>query len=575
MAALFGGISFTRDEGFICKKMSAAAGRWPFIEVKSGTLDRGWFGETLPGYAQAKWHVNESRELVYGDGVSMPILAHGSVKLDCLALQVALRPDVGEIELWSGGGLTPLFYAFSAGNLVFGTDPTLVCAALDSSPELEPIGVMALFALDYQTPTSTLFKQIRHLPAYHRLKGGPQGWGKAESSVSLFMTSLSALGETSVLQAAECLMQGVSKGVGDGAGVCLPLTGGVDSRTLLAGVCSPGQLRSYTRGAPRDAEVVTAAQLAKIKGISHQSFPFPNHYLERAFPRIVHLTGGCVSAEHGHAIHPLSQLIRQGVHTVLPGTNGEFGRAFWRPDFFLGAENAADFWKRFFVLNFHSNESFIRSVFHPSWAEALLSTVPDVQNEHRADISISGSAPQTDLDWIYLLRRIPDFIIWGPYVWGSALQVVMPFLDCSYLEAVVGLPPAQRLGPSVHRLIMQKGNPNLLKIPLAPSGYSLEPKFGEQWRVRWRRTVRSLTGISPGSPQKYASWLRQEARFVESILFSDHTFDRRIFRIEGLRKLWADHMQGNDQTSLLCKLLTIELACRINMDQIPVTWNES
>jgi hypothetical protein len=288
----------------------------------------------------------------------------------------------------------------------------------------------------------------------------------------------------------------------------------------------------------------------------------------------VHLTGGCVSAEHGHAIHPLNQLMRQGVHTVLPGTNGEFGRAFWPPDFFLRAENAADFWNRFFVLNFHLDEHIIRNIFHPPWDEALLSTSRAIQNEYTTDISIDGSAPQVDLDWIYLLRRISDFIIWGPYVWGSALRVVMPFLDCRYLEAVAGLPPAQRLGPSVHRLVMQLGNPKLLKIPRAPSGYSMEPKLGEQWRARWRRMVRSLMGISRGSPQKYASWLRQEARFGESILFSEHTVDRGLFRIDEVRKLWNDHMRGGDQTSLLCKLLTLELACRINIDRMPVSWGE-
>jgi Asparagine synthase len=574
MSTIFGGISFTEEEKLICKKMSLVAERWPFVKVKSGILDRGWFGEALPGYSESKWHVNESRELVYGELDSLSVLSERSVKLDSLAIQVTVRPEAGEIELWSGGGVTPLFYAFNGGNLVIGTDPTIVCAALDSSPELNPIGIMSLFALDYQTPTSTLFKQIKRLPPYHRLKGGAKGWGSAVSYIKPFMTSLSNAGETTVLQAAECLAQGLSETVGDGEGVCLPLSGGFDSRTLLAGIRFHGGLRSYTRGASRDAEVVTASKLAKIKGVPHQCFPFPDHYLERSFPRIVHLTGGCVSAEHGHAIHPLSQLMRQGVHTVLPGTNGEFGRAFWPHKYFLRIESPADFWNRFFALNFHFNEHSIRSIFYPPWDDALLSTIRDIQNEYVTDISISGNAPQIDLDWIYLLRRVPDFIIWGPYVWNSALQVVMPFLNCRYLEAVAGLPPAHRLGPSVHKLVMQSGNPKLLEIPRAPSGYMLEPKFGERWRALWRRTVSSLKGVSQGSPQKYASWLREEARFVEFILFSDHIADRGLFRIEEIRKLWNNHMRGGDQTSLLCKLLTVELACRANMDRMSVTWEE-
>ena len=89
---IFGGISFTKEEKFICKKMGSVAERWPFVGVKSGILDRGWFGETLPGYSQAKWHVNESRELVYGDGDSISVLNNKSIRLDSFAIQVALRP---------------------------------------------------------------------------------------------------------------------------------------------------------------------------------------------------------------------------------------------------------------------------------------------------------------------------------------------------------------------------------------------------------------------------------------------------------------------------------------------------
>ena len=248
MPTIFGGISFTEEEKRICRKMSSVAERWPLVKVKTSIVDRGWFGETFPGYSQSKWQVNESRESIYGEGDSIPVLRGGSVKPDCLGIQVILRFEAGEIELWSGGGLTPLFYAFSSRNLIIGTDPTIVCAALDSSPDLDPTGLMSLFSLDYQTPSSTLFKQVRRLPPYHYIKGGPNGWGDAQSYVKPLITSVCNAGDSGVQQAAECLVQAVSKAVGNGEGVCLPLTGGVDSRTLLAAIRPDGSVQSYTRG---------------------------------------------------------------------------------------------------------------------------------------------------------------------------------------------------------------------------------------------------------------------------------------------------------------------------------------
>ena len=44
--------------------------------------------------------------------------------------------------------------------------------------------------------------------------------------------------------------------------------------------------------------------------------------------------------------------------------------------------------------------------------------------------------------------------------------------------------------------------------------------------------------------------------------------------MEGVRKLWHDHMRDGKQASLLCKLLTLELACRINLDGLAITWDE-
>ena len=575
VSKIFGGLSFSGDERLICKRMASAAQRWPFVKLSTGTFSGTWFGETIPGHSEPQWSFNEKHEPIRGlDDPTPDLNNRGPSDLNPFNIRVVFRPQAGEIELWSGIGSTPLFYASDADNLIIGTDPTLVCAGLKSPPELDPAGIMSLFALDHQTPTRTLFKEVKRVPPLHRLKGGRAGWGEAVSYIKPFVSSFPDMGSTDVFEAVGFLLRGVSAAAREKEGVCLPLTGGVDSRTLLACLGRGDLVQSYTRGAPHDAEVVTAAKLAKIAGIPHQGFPFPDGYLNKSFPRVVHLTGGCVPANHSHAIHPLDQLAEQELETILPGTNGEFGRAHWPSERFAGFESKMDFWDRFFSINFRFNEQTIRSVFLPPWDEALLSTIRDLRKEYAAGIPIGEDAPQIILDWIYLLRRIPLFISWGPYVWNSAFQVVMPFMNLDYLKAVVGLPSWQRLGPSVHVSIIQSRNPHLMKIPLVPSGQMLEPKIGERWRIRWRLKMASLTGISQRGPQRYDLWLKQEAAFVESVLFSRHAAERGLFRIEGIRNLWHDHLYGSDQTRMLCKLLTLELACRINLDGMSIAWDQ-
>jgi hypothetical protein len=573
ISKIFGGLSFSGEERLICRKMASAAQRWPFVNLNTRVFSRSWFGETLPAHSDPQWRVAEDKELIFGNNYSVAESDNkGPFEPNPFDLKIVFRPQAGEIELWSGIGSTPLFYAFDADNLIVGTDPTLVCAGMKTSPELDPAGIMSLLALDHQTPKSTLFKQVRRVPPLHWLKGGAAGWGEAVSYIEAFVSSFPCEGSRSYLEAAECLLEGVKAAVREKEGVCLPLTGGVDSRTLLACLGPGDRVQSYTRGAPHDAEVVTAAKLAKIAEIPHQCFPFPSGYLESSFPRVVHLTGGCVPANHSHAIHPLAQLAEQKMGTILPGTNGEFGRAHWPPERFAGIDSETDFWDRFFALNFRFNEQTIRNVFLPPWDEALISTTRYLLNEYTAGIPIDGKAPQIDLDWIYLLRRIPLFIIWGPYIWNSAFQVAMPFMNLDYLRAVVGLSSWQRLGPSVHASVMKSRNPRFLIVPLVPSGRMLQPEIGERWRARWRLKRTSLMGISHRGPQNYHLWLREEAVFVDSVLFSRYSAGGGLFRLEGIRKLWHDHLHGNDQTRMLCKLLTIELACRINLDSMSITW---
>jgi hypothetical protein len=292
--------------------------------------------------------------------------------------------------------------------------------------------------------------------------------------------------------------------------------------------------------------VVTAARLAKITD-NHQGFPFPMITWKNRFRACFHRWMRSANQSRDSSARSIGE--PENRYCFARHQRGVWS-SLWPSESFAGCASEIDLWNRFFALNFRFNEQTIRNIFQPPWDQAVLSTAEDLRNEYAADMPINGEAPEVDLDWIYLLRRIPLFIIWGPYIWNSAFQVAMPPADVDYLKAVVALPPWQRLG-NRYTSVIKSGNPRFLKIPLVPSGRTLQPRIGERWRVHWRLKTASLLGISQRSPQKYDLWLRQEAAFVESVLFSNHAVDRKVFRIEGVRKFWRDHMR-RQWTSLLC-----------------------
>jgi hypothetical protein len=147
-------------------------------------------------------------------------------------------------------------------------------------------------------------------------------------------------------------------------------------------------------------------------------------------------------------------------------------------------------------------------------------------------------------------------------------------MNADYVRAVAGLSASDRLGPSVHTSVIEACNSKLMSIPLVPSGRKLKPAAGEKWRARLRRKAASLRGIVAGGPQRYDAWLREERGFVESVLFSKASRERGVFREAEVRKIWARHLEGGDETAMLCRLLTVEMACLINQDRMTVSWIE-
>jgi asparagine synthase (glutamine-hydrolysing) len=80
------------------------------------------------------------------------------------------------IALWDSGqrrlllardrlGIKPLFYSQQRGNLYFGSEVKCLLAAGGSSREIDPLGLDQLLTFEYTASPTTLFKDVRKLPA--------------------------------------------------------------------------------------------------------------------------------------------------------------------------------------------------------------------------------------------------------------------------------------------------------------------------------------------------------------------------------------------------------------------------
>ncbi|MDF1845399.1 MAG: asparagine synthetase B family protein [Rubripirellula sp.] len=569
----FGGLSFNGTAESQCECMARAAHRWPQRSFVVQKNQNAWLGQLVPNKTDqspsAHWSVQSMWE------------SASSAQDESLASIANVDTDQSKVELRSG--LTPIFYGRNDTTLLFASDPTLVRAGIDSTPTIDRSSALCLLISDHVPHDRSLFEQIQQLSPFTRLSGDRHGWSSPKPFVDAWVDRIvgNAFDNSSLSAAADRLESVVSEAVGDESQCILPLTGGVDSRGLLAAAQrlpdrsaishAEQNLMTYTRGDHSDREVRTAAMLARKCGLPHHCYPFPASYLEQSFPRIVHLTGGTVAAHHGHGIHPLQELIATGRTRVLPGTNGEFGRAYWSASRFGNAPTEDAFRHQMIRKTFKTTVDEIRPLLSADLRSQVDETALSLHESFFQQLPIAGLSTVAALDLIYLLRRVARFMIWGPYLWSSGLEVRMPFLDATYLKRIAALPDSLRGTSELCRSMIARHSPQLMGIPLEPTGRRIDTgKIPIARRIR--RKIERVSGRERHSPQAYDHWLRAEHKYVEELLSASRMVDAGLIDKNALRKCWSEHLLGKNHASILCKLLTIELSLRVVRDQEPVQW---
>jgi hypothetical protein len=145
----------------------------------------------------------------------------------------------------------------------------------------------------------------------------------------------------------------------------------------------------------------------------------------------------------------------------------------------------------------------------------------------------------------------------------SRVEVRMPFPDGEYTDAVLQLAPTERLGTRLHRHLLARHNPALLRITNANTG--APAGAGDLTQRLYRKTNGYLKRFLGYERYKHyvdvPGWLRGPLRpHIESVLLDKRTLTRGLYRGDSVRELVNAHMSGwQDRGSALLLLLFLEL----------------
>ena len=297
----------------------------------------------------------------------------------------------------------------------------------------------------------------------------------------------------------------------------LALSGGLDSRAILAAMPRTSQI--FTFGHPDSADVRIAAQAASVKNAPHTILPI--HSQNWLLPRIsgVWYADGALDLIHMHGIEHIVQQ-KEACDICLNGAGG---------DGLAGAGHL-----------FPSNKlsAYLKNKLHIQADRNTTQHLKTAFNE-------AGSAHAFYIDW-----RMRGFTIHGPrlgLLYG--LEYRLPFLDNRVQEFLYSIPLQQKANNRLYRQMLLETFPEYFRnIPYQATGL---PISHSPWTVK---ILRRLTGLRNPVPQTfadYANWLRQSP--------GKNLCDHLLYNTSDTSKLWQRHLAGEDHTIVLSRHLTYQL----------------
>lgn len=280
-------------------------------------------------------------------------------------------------------------------------------------------------------------------------------------------------------------------------GTALELTGGLDSRLVLAGSLAAGlEPRAWTMGNDESAELRTVRRLQRIAAFPHIGVPVPSSTAAR-LPDLVSgmhaLADGEVNAlEYAPLLVAFDAL--EGRRTVsVSGSGGEIARGYY-----YGAIHGG-------TVHVDALARKIASATGPATAALRRDRFPDPHGPLRAELERVLAAspaprPEGKLEDVYIRARMQRFGGRNISTTGMFCRQALPFFDNAVVAASLGLPPERKRDGLAVRSALTAWAPALARVPL-DSGIAVAPR---SWRaprtqVRWgaamgRKAIRRYGG---------------------------------------------------------------------------------
>jgi asparagine synthase (glutamine-hydrolysing) len=460
-------------------------------------------------------------------------------------------------------GLRPLYWGTVGGSLVWASEAKAFLAISQFQPQIDPAAVEDFLGLRYFIGNRSWFKGVELLPAATVLRWTLHGslqqrrywWWNEIAPLSGSIELAEAIEELGRLFIASVQRQTLTP-----ERVGITLSGGLDSRAILAAMPDPGYPIHCVTYGKRDCEDVRiAAQVAKLKGSPHHVVELTaSNWLQLRLQRIWATDGTC-SLIHMQYLSALEAIHSQDLFdVVLHGTGG---------DGFMGGLHIFDPSRFDYYVERHLNlRSFARSTAHQA---AVLQRF----REYFASLNHSAYI-------LYMDNRIRSFLLKDSRLsFHTGIDCRLPFLDNDFQEFLYAISAAINIDTQFYpKLLVQHFPQFYQQIPRQGLGEPISPpgllrkthKFYHRIQKKMKRECQKLGLLPPSTAQSkttadfhdYGNWLRQEPAhtFFSQLLSSQTAIYPEFISREQAQQDWQMFLAGQDNNfDRIGQILTFEI----------------
>jgi asparagine synthase (glutamine-hydrolysing) len=397
-----------------------------------------------------------------------PMLIDGTGLVDFLPpFAAAHRAHAGEPVVIAGDwlGFRQLYRWTAAGVVAVSTSARALAALAGGGLEAEGLGAQAL--IGWQIGDATIFPGVRALPPASLVSVNEGHFEfRQYASPPERPDSAPDLGDA-VAEMADILRAFESSYVEAHPDVVLQLTGGHDSRILLAAIppAQRGGLRTLTLGDAHSSDVRIAAELSAKLGMRHQihrmdeqRWPEPHEAHRLALDAARALE--CQASPLALAPLLLAESHLEQGHR-LSGLGGEVARGFYYAGQPAHASTSAHLVERLARWRLFSNEAVVAEALDP----AVIAAARDSTLRRLNDIFAPGDWLRATDDF-YLLHRMHRWAGVHGTVAAVRRHLINPMFDRRFIELALAVAPADKRDSRLLGRLMNSLDAELAAVPL-------------------------------------------------------------------------------------------------------------